>query len=152
MKSKVINFISINIPVYQCSFNPVDAAVISVIGKDCVKFYRSAEKYIRTYDESPFLNSNFIIQCWLKYNYDQLLAGTESGIIHSFQSGEYNRPLDCSPGSEFPINSLISIPGGFFVGTKKGIILYYQFIETKDREFHKQFILITKLQHDFCNN
>jgi len=81
----------------RCVFSPLDSSLATVIGKDCVKFYRIGEKEIRPLHENTLLGCNFISLCWMRNPDDHLLTGTEDGRIILFRSGEYLTELLCAP-------------------------------------------------------
>ena len=48
-KAKLIAHLKVetSLPFYKCTFSPIDASVACTIGRDCVQFYRIAEKDMR---------------------------------------------------------------------------------------------------------
>eukprot|EP01038_Epipyxis_sp_PR26KG_P004822 gene4822-6757_t len=154
-KSKLIASTSVSFgsPVYKCMFSPLDASVAAVIGKECVKFFRVGEKEIRPLQENIFHNTNFTAFCWMRNPDDHLLVGTDEGKIIVFRSGEVLLHLPCSPGSEFPITSLISIAGGFIAGSAPGAFLFFRYDDSKDQAyFDTQFTLIKILTASDLSN
>ncbi|RYH26673.1 hypothetical protein EON65_14300 [archaeon] len=130
-------------PLYRCMFSPIDASVITVIGKDYVKFFRGGEKDLRPLQDNHMPNNNFTAFCWMRNPDDHLLVGTDGGKIMLFRSGEYITTLPCSPGSQYPITSIASITGGFIAGSQPGTIFYFSYDESKDQAlFDNQFKLI----------
>lgn len=130
-------------PLYRCMFSPLDASVVTVIGKDCVKFFRAGEKDLRPLQENNMPNNNCTAFCWMRNPDDHLLVGTDSGKIMLFRSGEYVTLLPCSPGPSFPITSLASIGGGFVAGSAPGTFFFFSYDESKDQAlFDSQFKLI----------
>eukprot|EP01031_Cornospumella_fuschlensis_P030468 gene30468-36826_t len=71
-------------PLYKCMFSPIDASVITVIGKDCVKFFRGGEKDLRALQDNHMPNNNFTAFCWMRNPDDHLLVGTDAGKIMLF--------------------------------------------------------------------
>lgn len=85
------------IPLTKCVFSPLDSSLATVIGKECVKFYRIGEKEIRPLHENTLPGCNFISLCWMRNPDDHLLVGTEDGRLILFRSGEYLTELLCAP-------------------------------------------------------
>lgn len=106
----------VGVPVYKCMFSPLDASVCTVIGKECVKFFRIGEKEMRPLQENIIPNNNFTAFTWMRTPDDHLLVGTDEGKILLFRSGEFLLHVPNSPGPKFPITSIVSIPGGCLVG------------------------------------
>jgi WD40 repeat protein len=148
-RAKVLCSMSISLsgsPLHRCMFSPLDSSVATVIGKDCVKFFRIGEREIRPLQENIFTGNNFISFCWMRFPDDHLLAGTEEGKIFLFRSGEFVTVLPSSPGPNFPITSLVSIIGGFVAGSSSGSFFYYTYDESKDQAlFDTQFKLTNVL-------
>lgn len=46
------------------------------LGRECVKFFRLAEKDIRPLDDSSFTGINFVSGCWLRAPEDTFIAGS----------------------------------------------------------------------------
>lgn len=133
-------------PMHKCMFSPLDSSVATVIGKDCVKFFRVGEKEIRPLQDNHMTNNNFLSFCWMRNPDDHLLVGTEEGKIILFRSGEFVTMLPISPGANYPITSLTSIIGGFVAGSANGTFFYYSYDETKDQAlFDSQFKLVKKI-------
>ncbi len=66
-KAKIIAHLTIQTtnPFYKCTFSPIDASVACTIGKDCVQFYRIAERDLRVlHTNDGFEDHNFVAQCW----------------------------------------------------------------------------------------
>lgn len=162
-------------PLTKCFFSPLDSSLVSVIGKDCVKFFRLNEKDFRPLQDyslskivkqdyalnnnsgfSPSSNSysysnssNFNCTCftWMRNPDDHLLVGTEEGAIFLFRSGEFVTILGCSPGISHGIKSLVSLPGGIGIGTiHSSQVMIYAYDESKDQVLYdNQFKLAMNL-------
>ena len=116
---------------YQCSFSPFDSNVVCIVGKDCVKFFRIVDNEIRPLQETIMPDHNFLCHCWLREPDDHVLAGTDTGEIVLFRAGEKLFNLDCSPRKSgpnktpMPVTSLLSITGGFVVGSNPGNFSFF---------------------------
>ena len=116
---------------YQCSFSPFDSNVVCIVGKDCVKFFRTVENEIRALQENIMPDHNFLCHCWLREPDDHVLAGTDSGEIVLFRAGEKLFTLNCSPRKSgpnkapMPVTSLLPITGGFVVGSHPGNFMFF---------------------------
>ena len=141
-KAKLVAYAQVSniatMPFTRCSFSPVDASIACVTGRDCVKFFRIADKDMRVVHDNVLEGNNFISQCWLRHPDDSLLAGTDTGDLVLFKSGEYVCHLGCSPGSEKPITSLLSVAKGFIFGSKPGFIQYIKFDDEKLSDFQQR--------------
>eukprot|EP01034_Spumella_vulgaris_P035248 gene35248-43462_t len=74
---------------------------------------------------------------------DHLLVGTDEGKILLFRSGEFLLHLPSSPGPQFPIQSMVSVPGGFIAGSGPGQFFFYHYDESKDQAlFDTQFTMV----------
>ena len=113
-------------PVSRCSFSPIDASIACVTGKDCVKFFRIAERDMRPLQETQLDGNNFTAHCWLRAPEDHCVAGSEEGQLVLFKSSEYVCHLDCPLGVEFPVVSMMSYEAGFVVGSAKGTVFFVQ--------------------------
>ena len=140
MKGKSIGHITTYVPFHACSLNPIDMSMITLVSKEHIKFYRINDKEIRALDETRLdEDARFSCQCWLKSNDDNLLVGSDRGKIYLFRSGEYDNILSCSPGERYPIVSMVAVTNGFFVGSRDGNLLYYQYKDIKNCELYRQF-------------
>jgi len=139
-------------PVCRCMFSPIDSSVATIIGLDCVKFFRIGDNTMRPLQENILHGNNFICCCWMRNPDDHLLAGTDHGNIMLFRSGEFLTTLSCSPGSSYPIMSLASIPGGYVAGSGPGILFFFHYDESKDQAFFDfQFSLVNTVNiNDLC--
>ena len=148
--------ISSNLPFYKCSFSPIDASVAVCTGKDCVKFFRIAERDMRVVHENEIPNQNFISQCWLRHPDDTLIAGTESGDLLVFQNGEFVCTLSCLPKSESEsksekgqISSLLAFNLGFIIGSSNGTFHFvYLNMDAVSKPLHEQFSLVKTVRTD----
>jgi WD40 repeat protein len=116
----------------KCSFNPIDTSVACLIGKDVVKFYRIIDKDIRVLRDNPMENCNYVAHCWLRSPDDHVIAGTDTGLLSVFRSGEFLYHLPISPGANYPITSIISVNNGIIVGCKPGTFMYFTYSEALD--------------------
>lgn len=133
-KAKLIASITVSAPtspVYRCMFSPLDVTVSCVIGRDCVKFFRTGEKEMRMLHENIIPNHNFTSFCWMRSPDDHLLVGTDEGKILLFRSGEFLLMIPCSPGPSYPITSLCAIIGGFTAGSAAGTFFFFQYDDSK---------------------
>ena len=135
---------------YRCSMSPIDPSVCVVIGKDVIKFYRFAEKDMRPLREHNIDGHNFISHCWMRKPDDHVLAGTECGKLLLFRTGEYVCHVNCAPGPEYPIWSLLSTPDGFVLGTGPGTLLFYHYNSdiTDQALFDNQFSLVNSVSFE----
>ena len=126
-KAKLVAFlqVSANTPVSRCTFSPIDASIACVTGEDCVKFFRIAERDMRPLQETVMAGNNFTAHCWLRAPEDHCIAGTDAGDLVLFKSSEYLCHIDCPPGKDFPVVSIISYDGGIIVGSGDGTLFFY---------------------------
>eukprot|EP00981_Chlorochromonas_danica_P000466 scaffold98_cov248-Ochromonas_danica.AAC.7 len=80
-------------PLYKCMFSPLDASVVTVIGKDCVKFFRAGEKDIRPLQENPLPNNNFTAYCWMRNPDDHLLNITAEHVRYAVSPFHGPKPI-----------------------------------------------------------
>ena len=156
-KAKLIAHLKLEatLPFYRCSFSPIDASVACTIGRDCVQFYRIAEKDMRilhTNNEATtgLSNHNFVSQCWLRHPEDTLVAGTDTGELVAFQNGEYKCHLPLLKREmDEKVTSLLAFSLGFIVGGNSGT---FHFIYHKPEAMHaplaEQFSLVHTISSD----
>jgi hypothetical protein len=60
-------------PVTQCSFSPLDSAVVCVSGQDIFRFYRIVENALRPMPQPSVPMQNFPCHVWLKQPEDHVL-------------------------------------------------------------------------------
>lgn len=116
---------TIALPMYRCSFSPIDATMSCVTGKDTVKFYRIAERELRLLNQFSFEGHNFTAHVWLRKPEDHVVAATDTGDYLLFKSGEYVCHL--KTGIAEPVYSLLSVAKGFVTGSREGSFSFIEF-------------------------
>lgn len=127
-KARIIaasNVGTVVIPMYRCSFSPIDATMACVTGKDSIKFYRIAERELRLLNEASFEGHNFTCHVWLRKPEDYAVAATDTGDYILFKSGEYVCHL--KTGIAAPVYSLLSVAKGFVAGSSDGSFSFIEF-------------------------
>jgi hypothetical protein len=77
------------------------------------------------------------------------VAGTDSGDLLYFYSGEYKCHLSCLNGNEYPVISLVSFALGFIVGSSKGVFLFIHFDpDHPNSPIDEQFNLARTIQYE----
>jgi len=139
-------------PVYQCIFSPIDVSIFVVVGKEYVRFFRQADKEMRLLQETHMPEQNFTCSCWMRTPDDHLLVGTESGDVLLFRAGMFVMMLPCAPGPSrggMPCTSMISMPGGFIVGSGPAELFFYAYDNSRDQAlFDDQFTLVHSVTTD----
>lgn len=114
-----------NLAIHQCSFSPFDSNVVCLVGRDSIKYYRLIDTEIRQLSEVTMKDHNFISHCWLRQPDDHVIAGTDTGKIVLFRSGDKSFSLNCCPVLDSPIASLVAVAGGFVAGASPGKFLFF---------------------------
>jgi WD40 repeat protein len=153
-KAKLVASLQVsNSPVTRCTFSPIDASIACVTGKDCVKFFRIAERDMRPLQETIMEGTNFTCHAWLRAPEDHCVAGTDTGDLVLFKSSEYVCHIDCPLGPENPVASIISYDGGIVVGSDKGGLYFIQvdasLAELDGNERPGMFTIVKQLQTSF---
>jgi len=133
-----------DLALHQCMYSPIDSSVAVCCGNEYVKFFRIVDKEVRVLTETHMPEQNFTDMCWMRHPDDHLLAGTESGQIFMFRTGQLVMSLPCAPGPAFglPVTSMASCRGGFIAGSGPGTLFFYAYDETRDQAlFDDQFQL-----------
>ena len=105
-------------PVYECSFNPIDPTVTCCSGKGVLKFFRFADN---TFQAMPTITGQrleqetFTCHAWLPED-KVIILGTDHGNLHLLESDGASRVLPNSPGNGVSISCVISYSKGFICG------------------------------------
>ena len=121
-----------------------------VSGKDAVKFYRITERDLRLVQDVHLDGYNFTCHTWLRFD-DQLLAGTDTGALVLFRSGEYVCDLSCSPGPELPLTSLLTMSSGVLAGSKNCTFMFFSVSAEKDTKSIDKLVLVKKWSSDLAS-
>lgn len=114
----------------KCSFSPTDASVACVSGKDNIKFFRISDREVRSLQETNLEGHNFTSHVWLRVPEDHLVAGTDTGDLLLFRSGEYVCHLSCA-GSR-PVHSLLPLAQGFIAGSIDAHFTLFNYVRDED--------------------
>lgn len=75
-----------NSPVYQVTFNPQDNTQLCVVGNGIFKLFRYSEGNLKQFAFQKMEPQNFLCQAWVSD--ERIIAGTDSGRLLLFESGE----------------------------------------------------------------
>ncbi|CAM9492887.1 unnamed protein product [Chrysoparadoxa australica] len=107
-----------SLPVYACTFSPVDASLACVTGNNVFRFYRVKESGIHAMPLCRVREHNFLSHAWLKQPEDHLVLGTEKGQLILFR--RFICHLAVSLGDDTQITSLVAFAQGFIAGCSDG--------------------------------
>ena len=119
-----------DVPFYQVSYCPWDAALILCIGKSALKVFRISDGQLKPVTLSfRRESSNFISHCWLEED-QKLVIGTEAGEILLLENLEFRTviyPTGNEPVEDIrPILGIIATSRGFAVGTTMGELRFFE--------------------------
>lgn len=121
----------------------------SVTGKDCVRFFRISAKDMRILHDNTLENHNYTAHCWLRAPEDTLVAGTDTGELVLFCSGEYKAHLPCLAHGNFPVTAITSFALGFIVGSFNCTFLFVHLDPEKEKlDLEEQFTLVRTVSYD----
>ena len=120
----------------------ISLTAISITGKDCVRFFRISAKDMRVLHDNTMSNHNYTAHCWLRAPEDTLVAGTDTGELVLFHSGEYKAHLSCLSHGNFPVVAMTSFALGLIVGTYNCTFLFVHVDpEREHMDLEEQFVL-----------
>eukprot|EP00750_Incisomonas_marina_P005576 INCI14025.2.p1 GENE.INCI14025.2~~INCI14025.2.p1 ORF type:complete len:1177 (-),score=246.53 INCI14025.2:336-3866(-) len=128
--------------VFECSFCPVDATKICVLGKNLLKFYRLEDNTFKEFDVIGDCGdpSKYTCHSWLLDKTDHLLVGTRDGQLLLFGKGFAQGVLQASPRKNLHIRCIIPHTKGFVVGADGSqIFTYSQSDVDEDYSLEKHF-------------
>lgn len=145
-KSKILAFLAIEVPIYSALCSSNDGSIISMNGTDFIRFYRIVDNDFLLLEQSKFQDEKIMSQCWLKESQDMLIAGSDTGSIYLFLRGNLLGLVESSPGFEHPIHSITAVSNGFYIGSSKGILLYYQYREEYNSKESEELLLARNIK------
>eukprot|EP00927_Polykrikos_kofoidii_P004457 TRINITY_DN11755_c0_g1_i1.p1 TRINITY_DN11755_c0_g1~~TRINITY_DN11755_c0_g1_i1.p1 ORF type:complete len:1221 (-),score=291.71 TRINITY_DN11755_c0_g1_i1:257-3919(-) len=115
-----------NAPIRECSFNPMDSSVVTVVGDGIFKFFQMKEGSLKQMPVQAPKLANFLCHAWLTD--DKLLVCAESGELMLYDnSGELvSSKLQCSPGEPRSATCTLSFSKGFVTGGDDGYIRVFE--------------------------
>jgi WD40 repeat protein len=131
-KTRLIDSIQVsnssNAPIRECSFNPVDSGLVTVIGDGILKYIQCKDgklKQLSTQVKSDSL-PNLLCHAWL--GDDRLLVCSENGDLSIYDlAGEViSQKLHCSPGETRSVTCVIPYSKGFITGGDDGFIRVHE--------------------------
>jgi len=136
--------------VYECSFCPVDATKICVLGKGLLKFYRMEDGSFKEFDVIGDCGdpSKYTCHSWLLDKTDHLLVGTRDGELLLFGKGYAQGVLQASPRKNLNIRCISPHTKGFVVGCDNSqIFTYSQSDVDEDYSLEKHFEVESEKAH-----
>ena len=76
---------------FQVSFNPQDNTQLCVVGQGIFKLFRYSEGNLKQFAFQKLDPQNFLSHAWLSD--EKIVAGTDSGRLLLFESGELRNEL-----------------------------------------------------------
>lgn len=131
-----------NSVIHECSFSPLDHALICVIGDGVFKLFRLQENQFRNIPNQlgklrEASNQNYVCHAWL--NDDKLVVCSEAGDALLFDgSGEFKMTLLCSPGEMRSMLCVVPSPKGFIAGGEDGIVRWFDRVEGDVKEYFRK--------------
>ena len=120
--------------VFECSFCPVDATKICVLGKSLLKFYRLEDGTFKEFDVIGDCGdpSKYSCHAWLLDKPDHLLVGTRDGQLLLFGKGYAQGVLQASPRKNLHIRCITPHTKGFVIGTNGSQVFTYSQSDVDD--------------------
>eukprot|EP00929_Paragymnodinium_shiwhaense_P023266 TRINITY_DN1460_c0_g2_i1.p1 TRINITY_DN1460_c0_g2~~TRINITY_DN1460_c0_g2_i1.p1 ORF type:complete len:1226 (+),score=432.73 TRINITY_DN1460_c0_g2_i1:97-3774(+) len=114
-----------NAPVRECSFNPMDSSIVTVVGDGIFKFFQLKEGLKQLPVQAPKL-ANFLCHSWLSD--DKLLVCCESGELMLYDNaGELvSAKLQSSPSEPRSATCVLTFSKGFITGGDDGYIRVFE--------------------------
>lgn len=110
------------LPLYQCSFNPVDLSMCAVSGQGVLRFLRIVDGEFKT---MPVImgaraSGDYLCHAWMADAPESVVVGTAGGELLLFSSGELVGALPGAPLEGVPVRSLAAHAKGFVCGCGGG--------------------------------
>jgi len=110
-------------PMTQCTFSPIDASIACVTGNEAVKFFRIAERDMRSLRDNE-VPDNIITHCWLRSPEDYVVTGTDNAEIIVFKSSEFVFRQNVLKRG-MAVQSIITYEHGIIIGSDNGTFEFY---------------------------
>ncbi|PFH36656.1 WD domain, G-beta repeat-containing protein [Besnoitia besnoiti] len=130
-KPKVLASYKINIPSKvrhcECSFNPVDANVVCMIGDGVSRLMKLQDGSFRPVQNHLLKREGqgYTCHAWLMDG--NIIAGTEAGELLLFDNGgDFRASLTCAPGSKGSVLCIIPTSKGFICGGEDATLHLYE--------------------------
>ncbi|GMH45741.1 hypothetical protein BSKO_13704 [Bryopsis sp. KO-2023] len=114
-------------PVYHCLFSPSETSIVSVIGQNILKTFKTVDGHLKLQPSALAKRDpqNYKCQVWMvDADKERIILGTDSGELLVIEGGEIKTTL--SIDNSLSIESIVTHSKGFVVGHEGGVVNLFE--------------------------